>query len=305
MSINSQKNMIFLSGSMRSGKTLFANILNLSDNCSISIDSLKWFWEYFYNPTKKLNYFHIEKMFYDYHNDIVNGYIRSGKKNRINSLKEILLKNDKYYDYNSLLNLFLKEFTKKKELLGFKVTQCAYWYNEFNKINPDGHIFHIERDIHDIYYSHKIRMQKPSPVGLKNQLKDKVKSFIAEKTNQNIENLIKESFVNKHPIKIVDQFFSHRYFYQELKKTNPEKITLVRYEDLVSNFDMTFDKINEKLNYKLKKPDISKLNFSNSSHKKNLKLNVDSIGKSSDHLTNYEIEYIKETKEKWFKILNY
>ena len=147
-------------------------------------------------------------------------------------------------------------------------------------------------------------MQKPRPVGLKNQLKDKAKSFITEKINQNIENLIKESFVNKHPIKIVDQFFSNRYFYQEFKKTNPEKITLIKYEDLVSNFDMTFDKINEKLNYKLQKPDISKLNFSNSSHQKNEKINTDSISKSSGNLTKYEIEYIKKTKERWSKILN-
>lgn len=299
------KNKYFMiSGSMRSGTTLISSILNTHTDIFVIPDILKWFWANLY-----LNYgdFKTEYQLYkalfelDY-------YVKAGlNKNRLKLFENGIIQNEtisKGISYKSLFDTLIKYYSQgisnnKETHVGLKVTQQHNNYDNIINSFYDFKIIHMVRNCRDTYYSHKNYPTLYSK-SFKGKVKRSIKYILKFKQYINHE----QFFFYKYPKYIIDEWVITQEKALILKDKYPNKLYIVKYEDLIlhpietMNKILSFLKIDtvQKINYNdLKDKNGDEFTANSSFIKKTDPSTFDSkrIYNSFNKLSEEELEYYK------------
>ena len=237
-------NNIILSGTMRSGTTLMASILNAHPKIDIVSDTLTWFYKrcfYQYGPMNSI--YELDNALYE-----MEPYMLHHKnKYTIDELRKKVINKGISYEslYESLIELELN-----KNILdnyGIKTTHAAYKYEQIIEKIPTTKIIHMVRDVTDVYYSHKNYLSKGN-VNLLSKFKTSIKKKICRKLlNQKVilEERIFYPYHFNEPKHIVDYWYSSNKLALDLKEKYPNNFLIIKYEDFIINIDKKMKEVSE------------------------------------------------------------
>jgi hypothetical protein len=243
---------ILLSGTMRSGTTLMCAVLDAHPDISMVSDLLTWFWKYCFPRYGKMETeYELEWALYELEPHM----IHHQNKININGLKrEVKRKGISYLSlYDTLVEqLYVGEL---KTIRGIKSTHAAYHYESFISAMPNAYVIHMVRNCRDVYYSHKRRVA-PDPASRRGILrrvwrllmfrKNEIGRYLIGKRLL-LDDRIFYPFLYKNPIRMVDEWTITAKLTLELGNRYPDRIVIVRFEDLVNDTEKTLRQLIEKI----------------------------------------------------------
>lgn len=249
---------ILLSGTMRSGTTLLCAVLDAHPDISMVSDLLTWFWKFCFHKYGKMETeYELEWALYELEPHM----IHHQNKIDINGLKrEVKRKSISYLSlYDTLVEqLYVGEL---KTIRGIKSTHAAYHYENFISAMPNAYVIHMVRNCRDVYYSHKRRVV-PDPasrrgIALRRGMLRRVWRSLMFRKNEIGRYLIRKRpllddrifhpFLYKNPIRMIDEWTITAKLTLELRNRYPERIVIVRFEDLVNDTEKTLRQLIEKI----------------------------------------------------------
>ncbi|GAA5521904.1 sulfotransferase domain-containing protein [Aliifodinibius salicampi] len=315
---------ILLSGTMRSGTTLMCKILDSSPSINMVSDVLNWFWHRCLGQYGMMNSkYQLEKCFYELEPFIIYGLNEERKEFFLSGeIKNEIINNG--ISYEEIYRTFIKYY--KNGLTRFNGDKTTHNYDKYESFitkSSDSIIIHMVRDVSDVFYSHKKRVgvkKKNDSFSKKlknvsNEIrKDIGRKLLGNKHAIDVGNRMFTPFVYKYPLKIVDEWLLSNSAALHIKEQYPEKILIIKYEDLVTDTTEILDKISGRLGLSDKLFDINNLKkgnnedfVANSSFEENKVKGIHSksVNQSEGNLTEKEKSYIDKRCRKIKKALEY
>lgn len=250
--MNNLRTNILLSGTMRSGTTLMCAILDAHPDISIVSDLLTWFWKYCFPRFGKMKtdyelewaLYELEPHMTHHLNSIdING-LKSEVKRRGISCQSL---------YDALIEQLY--FGDVKQIRGIKATHSAYQYESFINEMQNAYVIHMVRNCRDVYFSHKKRIMPKSLA--KNNMVKKIYRFMKLRQKDFgyylirkqllLDDRIFDPFINKNPIRMIDEWTITNEIALKLKDKYPERIIIVKFEDLLNETEKTIRHIINKI----------------------------------------------------------
>lgn len=307
---------------MRSGTTLMGSILNTHSDINVISDIIRWFWAKAYPSYKDLqSVYEFDKMVSELKSDIYNGL----SKEKVNLydhgiIRSELAKNDSISIkdvHRTISKHYAISPSRGKEILAGKSTHVAHIYKDFLLDFDSSYIVHMVRDARDVYFSHKKRLTK-----INGSTKNRVKSFLNHtKTTLNSFSsrpLFLPSSKNilfREPRYIIDDWVLTNQTAVELSKQFPDRIKIVKYEDLVTNPRAIVESICEELKVDFQESMLEYTQLkdregntfkANTSHKDIQQgISNQNINKSKDKLTQEEMAYYIRVADIFAKSMGY
>ncbi|MCF8296149.1 MAG: sulfotransferase [Melioribacteraceae bacterium] len=305
------KNVLLLSGTMRSGTTLMSHVLNAQPNIAFLSDKLNWFWNRIFPFYILDNIYSLEQAFFEqkYFIKLILDYLNMDYVDfQINLIKN--LSKYKYINEEILYNeLHFSLSNRTSEIIGDKSTHSINVYERFIEKFPNGKIIHMVRDPYDVYYSQLMKVRKTNKITTQlkmiNNVKDRIIISLLPSTIKKkyiVGNDIVRNYFIRHPKRIIDYWNSGNMSALQLSKKYPNRIKIIKYEDLILNTHQTISDISELLNIDMNYKNIEYTKIQNGKGNNfhgNSSLNIkftsydkSRIGNGIQKLSNQDIVYI-------------
>lgn len=248
---------IVISGSMRSGTTLTASILNAHPEVALVSDKLTWFFKRVYYPNSNFNtnyryknLLYKMKPYMDHHK---NSFTIDDVAKRLANISELDFKKL----YRVLLELEIGKSIGMSSAFGIKSTHLVERYEDIIALYPETRIIHMVRDIHDVYYSHSNFAKKSLLTRMRGAVKDpkEVFGFFRRQICRFVGRVCSRGtsldVVYKNPLHFLDIDLMVDYWVDSnsealrLADIYPENILVMKYEDLLSNNEDSIKRILE------------------------------------------------------------
>ncbi|MGA1794835.1 MAG: sulfotransferase family protein [bacterium] len=243
---------ILISGTMRSGTTLMCAILDAHPEISMASDYLTWFWKQFVPKFAGISTeYELEWALYEMEPYM----IRHSNPIDLDLLKQETIK--KGISFLSFYDTLFEQLSPNdlKPVRGIKVTHLAYHYEYFILNIPNPFIIHMVRNCMDVYCSHKKRA-KPQVEKKLDPVRGALRFFHTKKAQLGryligkkilIDDRIFNPYIYNYPIRMIDEWNITNRIALEIKERFPEKVEIVKYEDLVTEPRGTLQHLIKKL----------------------------------------------------------
>jgi len=317
---------ILVSGSMRSGTTLLSSVLNAHPEISLIIDKINWFWNRVF-PYYNLNYYsELKRALFEQEYFIRIGLDALGM-NYNKFVQDLLYSvNTKQINWISVYkNIHYLVTQNTNTIIGDKSTHSSNIYLKFAE-ESTGKIIHLVRNPYDVFYSQMKKVsRKRSDI---NVVMRKAAMFRKYK-NELVVKLLSRDYKHKYhkglmmskgifvldPISIIDYWKQSNMLALEINKRTPEKICIIKYEDLLIDYNNTIKRIMDLLELEYNREYFQfdklvdekgiKFNPNSSFPKKLTTIDASRIGNGLENISNIERKYIKEAAGELIKIYNY
>tara|TARA_Y100000588_G_scaffold382377_1_gene469733 strand:- start:1755 stop:2675 length:921 start_codon:yes stop_codon:yes gene_type:complete len=233
---------LVIGGTMRSGTTYLNALINSHPEVSVLPDKMSWFWKKCFQHYGEMDSDYLfEKCLYE-QKDFIEYKLSKDQLDQISSGKVFEAFKDRGYGYKalyfSLIDAWYPSVIDHSTLqyLGDKSTHNHYQYNRILEYFPEAKVIHIVRHPLDIYRSHKKRLLNfKERTGRFAGLKKMISKYVVNKRHYSTGVRLWTPFEYSNEKNIIFEWIESVRIAFELKNKFPDRIQLVRFEDLKEN----------------------------------------------------------------------